>query len=46
MGFFGTAHGWGGGGGKKAPLPKICRTYPTMIKWRSYTLPRVDPKNI
>ena len=22
----------GGGGGKKAPLPKICHTYPTMMK--------------
>ena len=34
MGIFGAAHGWGGGGrgGKKAPLPKICRIYPTMIK--------------
>ena len=32
MGVFGAAHGWGGGGGKKAPLPKICHTYPTMMK--------------
>ena len=30
MGFFGAADGWGGG--KKAPLPKICHTYPTMMK--------------
>ena len=30
MGFFGAAHGWGRG--KKTPLPKICHTYPTMIK--------------
>ena len=30
MGFFGAAHGWGGG--KKPPLPKICHTYPTMMK--------------
>ena len=30
MGFFGAAHGWGGG--KKAPLHKICHTYPTMMK--------------
>ena len=22
----------GGGAGKKSPLPKICRTYPTMMK--------------
>ena len=29
MGFFGTAYGWGG---KKAPLSKICHTYPTMMK--------------
>ena len=27
MGFFGAAHGWGEG-----PLPKICHTYPTMMK--------------
>ena len=34
MGFFGAAHGWGGGRGvgKKATLPKICHTYPTMMK--------------
>ena len=32
MGFFGTAHGSGGGGGKKTPLPKICHTYPTMMR--------------
>ena len=25
MGFFGAAHAW-------SPLPKICRTYPTMMK--------------
>ena len=30
MGFFGAAHGLGEA--KKAPLPKICRTYPTMLK--------------
>ena len=30
--FFEAAHGlMGGGGGKKAPLPKICLTYPTMM---------------
>ena len=28
MGFFRAAHGWGG----EAPLPKICHTYPTMLK--------------
>ena len=31
MGIFGAAHGWGGVG-KKAPLPKICHTYPRMMK--------------
>ena len=30
MDFFRAAEEWGGG--KKAPLPKICHTYPTMIK--------------
>ena len=30
MGIFGAAHGWGGD--KKAPLPKICHTYPTTMK--------------
>ena len=29
MGFFGAVHGWGP---KKTPLPKICHTYPTMMK--------------
>ena len=35
MDLFGAAHGWGGGGWvRKAPLPlpKICHTYPTMMK--------------
>ena len=32
MGFFEAAHGLGGwGGGQKAPLSKICCTYPTMM---------------
>ena len=31
MGFFGAAHGYGGGS-KKAPLPKICHTYSKMMK--------------
>ena len=31
MGFLGATKEWGD---KKAPLPKICRTYPTMIKLR------------
>ena len=30
MGFFGAAHGWGGG--LFGPLPKIRHTYPTMMK--------------
>ena len=31
---FRAAHGWGwgGGGDKKPPLPKICRTHPAMMK--------------
>ena len=36
MDFFKAAHGWGGARGcKKAPfppLPKICYTYPTVMK--------------
>ena len=31
---------------KKVPLPKICHTYPTMMKLGSYTLSKEDPKNI
>ena len=31
MGFFGAAHGRGGGA-KSHPLPKICHTYPAMMK--------------
>ena len=27
----------GGGGNKKAPLPKICHTYPTMMKLGTVT---------
>ena len=38
--------GEGGGGDKKAPLPKICHTHLTMIQLGSYTLPKEDPKNI
>ena len=34
MGFFGAAHLWVGGGQKDSPLPKICHTYPTMMKLR------------
>ena len=38
--------GVGGGGQKKAPLPKICHTFPAIVKLDSYTLPKEDPKNI
>ena len=31
MDFFGAAHGWGGGA-KRTAHPKICHTYPTMMK--------------
>ena len=38
MGFFGTADGSGGGGGaKRLSLPKLCHTYPTMMKFSSVT---------
>ena len=30
MGIFGAAHGWGGR--QKGPLPKICHTYPAIMK--------------
>ena len=36
MGFFGAAHGTEGGG-QKAPLPKICHTFPTMMKLGTIT---------
>ena len=29
MGLFEAAHGWGS---QRAPLPKICHTYPTIMK--------------
>ena len=47
MGFIWAARrlGWGGGQ-KKAPLPKICHTFPAIVKLDSYTLPKEDPKNI
>ena len=35
MDIFGAAHGWGEGGGQKVPLPKICHTYPAMMKLRT-----------
>ena len=31
-------------GPKKAPVPKTCHTYPTMMKLGSYTLHKEDPK--
>ena len=46
MGIFGAAYGWGAGGAKSHPLPKIFHTHPTMMKLGSYTLPKEDPKNI
>ena len=33
MGFFGAAHRWGE---QKASLPKICHTYPTIMKHRTF----------
>ena len=33
-------------GAEKVPLSKICRTYPTMKKLGTITLPKGDPKNI
>ena len=32
MGIFGAAHGLGGGGAKRPHFPKVCHTYPTMMK--------------
>ena len=45
---FSAAQGWGVGElvGEKGSVPKICRTYPTMMKLGSYTLPKEDRKNI
>ena len=37
IGFFGAVHRGGGGPPKKAPLPKICQTYPTMMKFGTVT---------
>ena len=39
--------GWSrmGGGAKRLPLPKICHTYPTMMK-PGAVIPKEDPKNI
>ena len=47
MSFWGPfTDGWGGGGQKGFPLPKICHTYPAIIKLGSYVLPKEDPKNL
>ena len=50
MGFFGAAHEWGEGGrAKRLPFPKICHTYLISYNyetWRSYILPKEDPKNM
>ena len=32
MGLFRAADGWGGGGAKRFPLPKICHTYAKITK--------------
>ena len=32
MGLFGAAHGWGEGQKDSNPLPKICHTYPVVMK--------------
>ena len=44
MGFFGAVQGLEGD--QKGPLPKICHTYPTMMKLGSCTLPKEDLKSI
>ena len=51
IGFFGVAHRrWGGAKSPPPPpprLPKICHTYPTMIKLGTVTpYQQKDPKNI
>ena len=38
MSFFGAAHNGGPGGAKKAPLPKIYHTYPTIMTFGSAML--------
>ena len=44
MGFFGAAHGWGGG--QKAPPPpkKLSHIHYNDETWHSYNLPKEDPK--
>ena len=42
-GIFGSAQGWAA---IRSSLPKICHTYPTVLKLHSYTLPKDDPKTI
>ena len=37
MGFFGAAHKWVGGGANRPHFPKVCHTYPTMIKLGTLT---------
>ena len=41
MGLFGTAHGWGEWA-KRFSFPKICHTYPKMMK--TDALPKEDPE--
>ena len=47
MGFFRAAHGWAKGGAKRHSLPKICHTFPKMMKLGT-VIPSLkkDPKNI
>ena len=44
----GLFQGWSkiGRGAKRPHLPKICYTYPTMMKLGSYTLPKEVPKTM
>ena len=44
MGFLGVAHGWGVSQNTTSLVPKICQTYPTMMKLGSFPLPKEDPK--
>ena len=47
MGFFGAAHGWGGGGQKDlTPPKKLSHISYNDENWHSCTLPKEDPKDI
>ena len=45
MGFFGAAHGWGGGGQKGRPTQKSHTSYNDET-WHSNTLPKEVPETI